>query len=387
MIAHLFKKRYHAIIILVVLAGIFFRFYNLSWGSPFFFHPDERNIASSISQLSYPDKLNPNFFAYGSLPIYATYFIGVFVNIIENFITGSSTSIKIVSFENAILIGRTISAFFSVLMLFFIYAVGKNIGGKITGTVSLLLASLSVGLIQYAHFSTFEIWLSFFTLLLCHVVIKFISTRRYIYFIYVATVLGVLISIKISSAIFLPLCIIILFISDLIILKKEKKVNFILIERIFLRLTMLMGISLVIVIFTSPYFWIDNNSFLSSIHYESSVALGKMKVFYTQGFENTIPILYQSFRVYPFILNPIVALISAISLPYICYMIYRKKNLKLLIIFSFLLLTYFSQVFLFVKWTRYYIPTLSFIFIILGFFLHRLALQKEKRILKKQFIC
>ena len=54
---------------------VFFVFYNLNWGAPFYFHPDERNIASSIVQLKFPDNLNPNFFAYGAFPIYLIFIL------------------------------------------------------------------------------------------------------------------------------------------------------------------------------------------------------------------------------------------------------------------------------------------------------------------------
>ena len=39
------------LLILLVIGGVL-RFYNLNWGAPFYFHPDERNIASLISSLN-----------------------------------------------------------------------------------------------------------------------------------------------------------------------------------------------------------------------------------------------------------------------------------------------------------------------------------------------
>ena len=72
-------------LILLTIIGAFLRFYNLNWGAPYYFHPDERNIASSVTQLHFPDQINPHFFAYGSLPIYAIYGTGVIVNSLSNF--------------------------------------------------------------------------------------------------------------------------------------------------------------------------------------------------------------------------------------------------------------------------------------------------------------
>ena len=96
---------------IIILLTVILRFYNLSWGAPYYFHPDERNIAASISQLKIND-LNPRFFAYGSLPIYLVYAIGVIWN---------------VGFEQAIIILRFLSAIAGVGTVLFIYLIAKKL--------------------------------------------------------------------------------------------------------------------------------------------------------------------------------------------------------------------------------------------------------------------
>lgn len=363
-----FKKNYYFIFFLIILIGIFFRYFNLSWGSPFFFHPDERNIATSISQLSYPNQMNPHFFAYGSFPVYCVYFLGVFINFIQNVFLHSNINITSVSFENAIIIGRIFSFLLSCALLFILYLLGKIVGGTKSGVISVIFASLSVGFIQYAHFSTFEMWLSFFTLLLCFEIISYAFKLSIKHLIYSGVILGILMSIKISSAIFLPLCIFTIFILDFNFLKNKKK-HFIHYEKVLLKILLFTGIGLITTYFTSPYFWYDFTDFLSSIHYESSVALGTLQVFYSQGFEKTIPIVYPLIKVYPFILNPIAAVACFIVLFITTKQALHKKNTSLIIMLSFFLVAFFSQAFLFVKWIRYYIPTISFLYLFLGIYL------------------
>ena len=58
------------LLLLIIVLGAFFRFYNLNWDEGLSFHPDERNIAASVSRIRFPERLDPEFFAYGSLPIY-----------------------------------------------------------------------------------------------------------------------------------------------------------------------------------------------------------------------------------------------------------------------------------------------------------------------------
>ena len=114
-----FQDRTNQLLILLILIGSLFHFYNLNWGAPFYFHPDERNIASSVSQLTFPTQMNPHFFAYGSLPIYLIYFFGV----IKNLVTQTSP-ITTVSFENAIIISRIFSALFATILIPLLFILG-----------------------------------------------------------------------------------------------------------------------------------------------------------------------------------------------------------------------------------------------------------------------
>lgn len=374
-------SKFHILIILLLIAiGIFFRFYNFSWGKPYFFHPDERNIANSISQLSYKESLNPKFFAYGSLPIYSVYAAGVILNGIDGFMFAKDFDYSKVGFENSIIIGRLFSAILSIVLLFVIYKAGDLLANRKVGILSVILASFSIGYLQYSHFTTFEIWLSLLTILLCFFSIKFIKTHDYKYYFFSAIVLGGLMSVKISSASLLPLVITILSAYEFGKLLKSRKNRLNKIGLIILRLTLLLSIVVITINITSPFFWLDNQSFRSSIEYESSVAIGTLKVFYSMLFENTSPLLYQLTKVYPFILNPVIAVISIISTFFIFYLLLFKKRVILLVPILFLAATFFSQSFLYVKWIRYYIPTLAFIYLFVSIFLVSLMNNRNRKI-------
>lgn len=364
------------LVTLVVGAGIFFRLYNLSWGSPYFFHPDERNIASSISQLSYPGQMNPHFFAYGSLPIYSIYFIGVSVNFINNTFYHSNIPVYAVSFNDAIIIGRLFSAILSSLLLYVIFLTSKEVAGTKAGLISTLFATFSIGFIQYAHFATFEMWLSFFTLITSYLLIRYVSTRKKMYLTSSIFTAGFLTSIKISSVIFIPLALLIFITCEFYYLRKSKKINFTSIERLVLISFLFLGASLFSIFLTSPYFWFDNQGFSSAIQYESSVALGTLKVFYTQIFLTTTPLYYPMEKVFPFILNPFVALLGFFSIFYAVFRTIQKKDAKQLILLLFFLVAFTSQLFLFVKWIRYYIPTLAFIYIFTGSYINFLIIKQ-----------
>src|SRR6266550_3653895 len=112
---HLFKKHIIIVCILTLLGGLL-HFYNLNWGAPFYFHPDERNIASAVSQLQFPHHMNPQFFAYGSLPIYTIYFTGYLTNYVLSFLNPAPSTLT-PTFGEAILLSRIYSAFFATLLI------------------------------------------------------------------------------------------------------------------------------------------------------------------------------------------------------------------------------------------------------------------------------
>src|SRR3990167_10222862 len=65
------KKLVWIFFLLLIGIGVFFRFYNLNWGAPFYFHPDERNLASLLSADAFsnmPSYFFKGTFSYGNLP-------------------------------------------------------------------------------------------------------------------------------------------------------------------------------------------------------------------------------------------------------------------------------------------------------------------------------
>lgn len=352
----IFKK--HAVLLFIViisLIGGLLRFYNLSWGAPFFFHPDERNISSSVSQLNFPTNLNPHFFAYGSLPIYLTYFA----------ITLAKLNFS-VSFEQAILVSRFISFLLSTLLIPLMYLLGKKMGGKTTGILSALFTTTSVGFIQFAHFGTFETWLTFLVLLLFYFSLNLMEKINSKNIIALGIALGLLLSTKISSLVLLALPIL------SIVLSKSNKHIF----STILRILTIYSIAIVIFIATSPFAFFDFSSFLSSIKYESSVAFGTLSVFYTGEFFDTIPITFQFLRLYPFLINPILTILFIPSFFYLTFKGLKTKNLTYVILNTSYLILFLSQAFLFAKWTRYMVPTLPFMYLIVAISLERFIKKK-----------
>ena len=175
---------------------------------------------------------------------------------------------------------RFISAFLSILLIPLIYLVGKKLGGKTLGILTSFFCAVSVGFIQFAHFGTVEIWLTFLSLLFFYFSLE--TTKKITIKIVIASsvILGLLFGTKISSLVLFPL----LFFLILKNAQKYKKI-------VYLFLSFFIIISVLFLI--SPFFVLDSNSFRQSMQYESSVALGTLPVFYTGEFFNSLPVVFQ----------------------------------------------------------------------------------------------
>jgi uncharacterized membrane protein len=354
------KLRTKYILILLLLLGVFLRFYNLNWGAPFYFHPDERNIAIAVSQLELPNQMNPNFFAYGSLPIYAIYFMGLIKNVLTNLLSTtplSTEALARVGFEDALVIGRSFSALFSLLLIPLLFYIGAKIKDRSVGLFAAALAALSTGLIQFAHFATFEIWLTLFGTLLFWLVLKYIEKPRIKTATLIGLVFGILASTKVSSLTLLPIPILVIY------LKRLKNNGAM--EQWSNMLIFSVATTLVFLI-TNLYTFLDSSSFISSMKYESTLAAGSLPVFYTQGFYDTTPVLFQFLHIYPFLINPLLTVLFIPAFFYVLIKGFKTKNKSYLILASFYLILFLPQAFLHAKWTRYMVPTLPFMYLILA---------------------
>ena len=68
-----------AVLLVIVVSAVGLRLYGLGWdsGYPYSPHPDERAMLYAVERISLDStakNLNPQWFAYGSLPIYVNFF-------------------------------------------------------------------------------------------------------------------------------------------------------------------------------------------------------------------------------------------------------------------------------------------------------------------------
>lgn len=370
-------SKYKILLAIIVLLGGIVRLYNYDWGEGNFFHPDERNIAIAVSKLNFESgDYNPDFFAYGSLPIYLLY------------------SISKGNFEITLIAGRIISGSISTLSLVLIYQLSKSLftslfSHKKTSPnkeqrieyLSLLITyicAFSPGLIQFAHFTTFETFLTFEYLLFAIFIINLIKEPNKKNYFLISLITGFAIGTKIISLFLLAILFLVHF---FVILKRRttetNKLNFVtrfpfrFLSGKFIFSLLISALAFVI---TNPFMILDSQAFMGSLDYESAVARGTLSVFYTEQFIQTIPFVYQFLYVFPSIISWPFTIIGFIGFLYmIIYcikysltFIFQNKHSQKLPLVAVMLIALGYSVFhfyLYVKWSRYVLPLIPFLII------------------------
>lgn len=386
---HFFSQKHRivelGVIALIFVSALLLRVYDLNWGAPFYFHPDERNIAAAVSQLSFPTQLNPHFFAYGSVTLYVIFFLGLLWANLSSLVH-HTVLVSSITFEHAIVISRILSAMYSLATLILLYITAKKIMSQKLATTVLLLATYSIGFIQFAHFGTVESTLTFYYLILFSLLRSYIKTGKKRTLVWACVVASVAVAIKISSAILLPVVLLVVLYRQKHHLRFLSLWTIIHVVRAFIGYGVLLTlITVLIFILTSPYALLDLQSFLGSITYESNVATGVLPVFYTGDFFDRTP-LFPWIHVYPFILNPVVMLLFVPCFIGLLIFTLRNKEPSVGLILVFFILLLNAQTALFTKWTRYFIPSLPYMYLLIGVACYKLSLRYRYARIRTQLL-
>ncbi len=334
------RKKIFSLVIILALT-LFFRFTGLNWGEDHYFHPDENNMAQAVLSL---DKTNqPEFYAYGQLPLFMALFSARTYNLFS-FIHQQNQ----LNFSEAIFFLRFWSAIAGVITVFLVYLLGKKLINTQSGIMAAAVTAFLPGLIQAGHFGTTESLLACFYLAIAHYSLKIYQEKGIKNFLFTGLLLGLSLATKISAAIFifLPLTAVI------INLKKEKR----LIKKQLAGLAILLLSALITTIVFSPFLIINFSQSLTTLKYEIAVAKGEVVPFYTRQFLNTKPLWFQIRRVFPFLLGWPVFIISFFGI--IDILKEKKKKQPWLIVLLPTLIFFLYQGQLFVKWTRFMVPIL-----------------------------
>lgn len=339
---------------LILILGFVLRFFNLNWDAGYYFHPDERAIYMFTTPLEYPNSLesffsiesplNPNFFAYGSLPLYLLKIISDLVAFINPLYA---------QYGGVHLVGRMISVIFSTGTILVVYLLSKKTFDSKIALLSSFFYAIAVFPIQNSHFFTVDTPLTFFMLLTIFALAIYIKNRKLKYLVIVGILSGLSLATKISA---LPIIAIIALTQIGIIIGKIKSFRLFFNNAVSLLLVFI--ITLVIFVVTQPYVLIDFNNFYSQIVQQSKMGSDPFVFPYTLQYVGKIPIYYELKNVILWGLGIPLGILGVLGIIYITInsLLHIKKS-YLIILMVFFFWTYFLLSANYaVGWMRYLLP-------------------------------
>lgn len=272
----------------IILCGLVLRLYNLNWDEEYSFHPDERMIALVASEIKWDGNIfnfltpqstwNPNFFAYGSFPIYLLK--------IANEIYVSLTG-QLSDFDRMINIGRFFSALFDTGVIVVIYFLVKTLSFRkynLTrwGLYSAFCYALFVLPIQLSHYYAVDTVLNFLILLTVFFAIKSVKEKKNTFLVLSYISFAFATATKITALVLVP---IIFFVSIYLLFKKGilKQCSVIVFSIL---------LYFVVLFLLMPYLFIDWREFLQQIKYQSQLFNDPYALPYTLQYVDTVKYLY-----------------------------------------------------------------------------------------------
>lgn len=378
-------------ILAILILGLILRVIGINWDQGFHLHPDERMLLIVADRVHFFDQLNPNFFNYGSLPIYFLKGSAQLIDFIFN--------LNIANYQEMLYLGRCLSIIFDLLTIFLIYKIcflifSNNKNQKTTiAFFSTFFYAIAFFPIQNSHFFISDVFLNFFITLLFYFLLKILKfylgsdrlKKRTFDFFILGFNLALITTTKFTGIIFYPF--IILFVSVLV--SKFFQGNFLNKFINFLFLIVIFNFSFLIFNFLfMPYAFLNSQKFLADIFLQLKMNNNPYVFPYTLQYVDTIPYLYQIKNIFLWGLGPFISLLAFIGLILFLKEILNNKNNKdktSFSIFNRYLLFFLFYFFYFliigksaVKFMRYMLPIYPFLTIMAGYAISKIKNLKLK---------
>lgn len=189
-------------IILIIIFSFLVRSFGRDWDGFTHMHPDERMLMMVTEKISVPEKMYPDFFNYGTLPIYS-------LRLLSQLVSSQYGTVNVMtSYGPGLLsLGRFLSTVFDIGTLFAIYSIAKFIFGRKQEKTA-LFATLIYGMmffpIQNSHFFVVDVFVTFFLTWATFFMLKYIRTKDVKWLLLQAIFVGFSVASKFTAILFVP---------------------------------------------------------------------------------------------------------------------------------------------------------------------------------------
>lgn len=363
------KKFTHAaiFIVIIIIAGIT-RFYGNNWDAGYHLHPDERMLIMVAERINFFSNLNPDFFNYGSLPVYL--------------LKGSSQLIdclvskNIANYDGMLWLGRNISTFLDISIIFLIWLIAKVIFKKTRVAIySTLFYTLSFFAIQNSNFFIVDVFVNFFMSLLFLFMLRYLKRPSWELVIAISIAAACLLASKFTPIIYLPLIILLFFVP-----LEGNKIQFTKHPiRSLAHAIVFAALFFIIHFMLMPYAYLEHEKFLQAMETQTAMYHNPYTFCYTLQYVGTTPYLYYMKDIALWGIGPIITLFLIIGFIFYGHVLYRTiRKRKRTVPFLFILYVCLNLFYFIivgksaVKYMRYMLPLYPFFAIIAGYGMNQL---------------
>src|SRR3989339_1414482 len=145
-------KTYIPLLAIIIMAAAL-RLYGINWDSGFHFHPDERMLIMVTERIHFWTHFNPDFFNYGSLPVYLLRAVSQLIDLIFR--------THITNYDGMLYVGRVLSSLADLGVVFLIFHISFSIfKNKIVALWSSFFYAVAFFPIQNSHFFIVDTFLN-----------------------------------------------------------------------------------------------------------------------------------------------------------------------------------------------------------------------------------
>jgi len=350
-------------LVLIIFLGAIFRFYGLNWDQSQHFHPDERMITMVANKIHLPttteeiqavftpqSSLNPQFFAYGSFPIYLLKIAGSFFGLLDS---------SFGSYDGLNLVGRWLSALFDLGTLVIIFIIGKQLFNKTVGLLGAFFYSAAVLPIQLSHFYAVDTPLTFFimaTLLVAILIQKQFTWEK---ILILGIFFGLALATKTSALVLLIPVVLTLFCK----LKFSQK--------FFISLFLTFTFCILTFLIVEPFALIDFPNFLQQTMAQQQMTKSAWTFPYTLQYVGKVPYFYEIKNIFFWGLGPLLTALAFVGTVFAIFKTFRPTfNSKFLIINSFVIAYFLVTGSFAIGFMRYMLPLYPLLCLFAAYFVY-----------------
>jgi len=391
----------NTMLFLILLLGIILRLYGINWDLGWHLHPDERMLIMVAEKIHFFTNLNPDFFNYGTLPIYI---LKGAAQIIDIF---SKTPVS--TYEGLLTVGRGISVIVDVTTILMLYKIARLLFKKKSpALLAALFYTIAFFPIHNSHFFVVDVFLTFFTTCIVYLLLLYIKKQH----IQTAVLLGIMhaaaVTTKATGLIFLvPIGLTLAFrmIRPLKLKRLSISAGHILIYLFFLGICSYIfmpyafnnQVTIWQIIENPATNRLMNPQLVQDVKLQMKMSSDPFIFPYTLQYVGTIPYLYYLKNIVLFGLGPIIALFTLLGITRMILVPFKKGKSRSLVkelfkpakrLHIFFLLFYLFYFILIgrsaVKFMRYMLPLYPAFAILAGYGIDRI-IRKFVKVKRKRF--